>query len=65
MPITIMSESQSHTPPAPAPAPPRLRLPPPNDVLQRPDQPSDDPSVADGRNAIRYEKEAFAARGVY
>ena len=53
--------SKSPTPPAP----PCLRLPPPNNVLERPAQPSDDPSVADAHNAICYEKEAFIARGVY
>lgn len=42
-----------------------LRLPPPNNVLAGPPQPNDDPSVTDVRNAIRYEKEALIARGVY
>ena len=44
---------------------PRLRLPPFNDVINLPPQPNDVPSVNDVRNAIRYEKEAFSARGVY
>lgn len=42
--------------------PPRLQLPPLNNILNRPTQLDDDPSVADVRNAIRYEKEAHVAR---
>jgi hypothetical protein len=49
----------------PNPDPPRLRLPPLNDVLNRPPQPNDAPSITDVRDAIRYENEAFIARGVY
>jgi hypothetical protein len=49
----------------PNPPIPRLRLPPFNNVINLPPQPNDVPSVDDVRNAIRYEKEAFLARGVY
>ncbi|KIM74646.1 hypothetical protein PILCRDRAFT_14208 [Piloderma croceum F 1598] len=42
---------------------PSFVSPPLNNVLERPAQPSNDPSVADVRNAIHYEKEAFTTRG--
>ena len=45
--------------------PSRLQLPPLTNVITRPTQPDDVPSVTDVRNALRYEKEAFVARGVY
>ena len=45
--------------------PPHLQLPPLTNIISRPTQPDDVPSVTDVCNALHYEKEAFVAHGVY